>query len=313
MSPAKTCSYQLFYCKGWLWLLLFAIFLAGCRQATSFETMTAPTTSTEVAPAPSQFATATTEAPTPTPQPLAAKVNSSGVSLAEYQAELKRYQQAAGRELTDEDRQVVLDDLINQTLLAQAAAEKGFTLDEAALQTRLDNLAEQLGGTQALTDWHQANGYNQAEFRQQLARAASAAWMRDEILAQLPETAEQVHARQILLRTAEEAFQILARLQAGGDFETLAREADPLTAGEMGWFPRGFLFFPALEEAAFSLEPGNFSEIIETTSGFHILYAIERDPEHPLDPQARLVLQEQALQSWLEARRQQSKIEIISQ
>lgn len=310
MSPTKTFSPRLFYCKGCLWLLLFAIFLAGCNQATPAETPALPAATTEAAPVP--IATNTAEAPTPTPQPLAAQVNETGITVAEYQAELARYQQAVGREPGADDRQVVLDDLINQTLLAQAATEKGFTLDEPTLQARLDKLTEQVGGEQNLSNWLQANGYTETDFRQQLARAASAAWMRDEILAQMPETVEQVRARQILLRTAEEAFQTLARLQAGEDFETLASQVDPVTGGEMGWFPRGYLFFPALEDAAFSLEPGKFSDIIETTSGFHILYVIERDPARPLDPQARLALQEQALQSWLEQRRQNSKVEIIS-
>jgi peptidyl-prolyl cis-trans isomerase C len=249
---------------------------------------------------------------TPTPQPLAARVNGEGITLAEYQAELARYQQAAGKDLADADRQRVLDDLINQELLAQAAAENGFTLDETALQERLDKLASQLGSPQALADWMKTNGYSEAEFRQQLARSVRAAWMRDQILAKLPTTAEQMHARQILLRTAEDANQALAKLQAGQDFNTLAKEADPITNGELGWFPRGFLFFPELEEAAFKLEPGQYSNVIQTPSGFHILYVIERAAQRTLDPQAHLILQEKALQTWLDERRQQSQIEVIS-
>jgi len=121
-----------------------------------------------------------------------------------------------------------------------------------------------------------------------------------------------VHARQILTRTAEEANQALAKLQAGQDFDTLAKEADPIAHGELGWLPRGFLFFPELEEAAFKLEPGQYSSVIQTPSGYHILYIIERDPQRALDPQARLILQGKALQAWLDERRQQSQIEIIA-
>jgi peptidyl-prolyl cis-trans isomerase C len=236
-------------------------------------------------------------------------VNGVGISLAEYQAELARFQQASGKELGDADRQRVLDDLIDQTLLAQAAAEKGFTLD---LQKRLDDLTQKAGGAQALADWMKANGYSEADFRQQLARDASAAWMRDQIVSQVPSIAEQVHARQILSRTADEANQVLAKLQAGQDFLALAKEADTVTGGELGWFPRGYLFFPQLDEAVFKLQPGQYSNVIETTTGFHILYVVERDAAHPLSPQARQTLQEQALKQWLDERRQQSKIEIIT-
>jgi peptidyl-prolyl cis-trans isomerase C len=116
-----------------------------------------------------------------------------------------------------------------------------------------------------------------------------------------------------LLRTAEAAAQELAQLQAGQDFTELAKQADPVTGGDLGWFPRGYLFFPELDQAVFSLEPGKFSDVIQTSIGYHILYVIEKDPARLLDPQAWLVLQEKALKNWLDERRQQSKIEIISQ
>jgi parvulin-like peptidyl-prolyl isomerase len=243
--------------------------------------------------------------------PLAASVNQQGISLVEFEAELNRYQQAAGRELNEADRQLVLDDLINQELLAQAGEAAGFSLDEATLQQRIDDLASQLGGEGVLQAWMQTYGYASGEFRFQLARAARAAWMRDQIIAQVPLTADQVHAQQILTRSADEANRALERLQAGRNFADLAKEADPVTNGELGWFPRGILFYPELDEAVFSLQPGEHTPVIKTLSGYHILYLIERDPQHPLDPQARLILQEQALQRWLAEQRLQSAIEIL--
>jgi peptidyl-prolyl cis-trans isomerase C len=311
MNSNKFKLMQLFYFKAGLILLFSLVFLAACNQRTATSTAS-QAVNPSVGSSTSPSATETSPAPTATPEALAAQVNGTGISLAEYQAELTRYQQASGRELSDDDRQRVLDELINQTLLAQAAAEKGFAIDETTLQTRIDNLAAQVGGAEALARWMETNGYNEADFRRQLARSASAAWMRDQILAEVPTSAEQVHARQILLRTAEDANQTLARLQAGEDFTTLAKQADPVSGGDLGWFPRGYLFFPALDEAAFSLEPGQYTGIIETTSGFHILSVIERDTQRPLNPQAMLFAKERALQSWLDDRRQQSTIEIIT-
>jgi parvulin-like peptidyl-prolyl isomerase len=51
--------------------------------------------------------------------------------------------------------------------------------------------------------------------------------------------------------------------------------------------------------------------VIQTEAGFHILQVIERDPQRPLSPDARLALQTQALKDWLAARRQASQIEIL--
>lgn len=311
---------QLFYFKGRVWYLFLALLLASvalpaCSRAAPDGTTTlTPENSSPVAnPSPSFVPTVET-VPTQTepPQlPLAVRVNGSGITQEEYTAELSRYQQVVGRELTAEDRQLVMDDLINQTLLAQAALKNGFSLSAAELQERLDRLADQTSSS-TLADWLAANGYSEDSFRQQLTRAIEAAWMRDQIVSQVPQTAEQVHARQILLRSAAEAEQVLADLQAGGNFDNLAKAADPLTGGDMGWFPRGFLFSPALEEAAFKLEPGQFSAVIQTLAGFHIISVIEKDPQHALNPQARLALQEKAVQDWITAERQQSQIEKIS-
>ena len=254
--------------------------------------------------------------------PLAASVNGEGITLAEYQAELARYQTALrtgtatpapGTNLATEDKQRVLDDLIDQTLLAQGAAQEGFKTDEAAVQTRLDQLAAQAGGMQALLAWESTQGYTDQSFRQALTKAMAAAWMRDRITAGVPEAVEQVHARQILLYNEAQADQVLSQIEAGADFANLAEDYDPVAGGDLGWFPKGYLTEPALEEAAFSLQPGEHSSVIHTRLGYHILEVIERDPQHPLDPDARLALQTQAVAQWLAQRRSQSEIKIITQ
>jgi parvulin-like peptidyl-prolyl isomerase len=68
-----------------------------------------------------------------------------------------------------------------------------------------------------------------------------------------------------------------------------------------------------LEQAVFSLQPGEHSAVIHTRLGYHILEVTERDTHHPLDPDARLALQTQSLEQWLAKRRSQSEIKIIAQ
>jgi peptidyl-prolyl cis-trans isomerase C len=112
-----------------------------------------------------------------------------------------------------------------------------------------------------------------------------------------------------LLYNSTQANDVFAQLQSGQDFERLANLYDPVTGGELGWFPRGYLTDKTLEEAAFSLEIGQFSQVIQTPIGFHILSVIERDPNRALEPNARLILQEQALSTWLQQRMAQSEIQ----
>jgi len=243
--------------------------------------------------------------------PLAATVNGEAISLAEYQEELKRYQAVIGTELATVDQQRVLNELIDQLLLAQGAAQTGFHADEKAVQERINGLTSRLGGEQALIDWMTTNGYDETSFHQSLARSMAAAWMRDQIAAGVPQAVEQVHARQILLYNSEEADRVLAQLRSGSNFADLAAQYDPSAGGDLGWFPRGYLLDPKLDEAAFSLQPGEFSAVIQTAAGYHILQVVEREPNYPLEPQARLALQRQALADWIAARRSQSQIQVF--
>jgi peptidyl-prolyl cis-trans isomerase C len=253
--------------------------------------------------------------PSPTPELLAARVNGEEIPLSTYQAELARFRAAVGRELSPPEQQSVLNNLLDQALLAQGAFQNGFVVDDAMVDQRINQLISELGGgpagEQALNTWMAAYGYAQADFRRDLQRAIAAAWMRDTVTAALPSTAEQVHARQILVYQESQAQEILGRLQAGADFAALVAEYAPGTRGDLGWFPRGYLTDSKLEEVAFRLEPGQTSPIIQTRLGYHILQVVEKDAQRALEPDALLALQTQALQRWLSEQRSQSDIELL--
>jgi len=287
-----------------LCIILFV--LAACNAP-----LRTPTPALTPTPSPTLTPTPTPIPPTPTPIPLAVRVNGEGIPLAEYQAEMTRYQAAFGTNLATDWQKRVLDDLINQTLLAQAARQKGFVLNETDLQARIDDLVKQVGGLQALSSWMQAHGYTETEFRLNLERSVAAAWMSDQVTGEVSWTADQIHARQILLYNSTDASNLLFQLNNGADFTTLAFQYDPATGGDLGWFPKGYLVEQALETTAFRLEPGKYSDVIDTTLGYHVLLVIEHDPQHPLTSDARMSLQEQALSVWLAERRGQSDIQIL--
>jgi parvulin-like peptidyl-prolyl isomerase len=246
--------------------------------------------------------------------PLAATVNGEAITLEEFQAELARFQAAGQGEATASEIEAqgkVMDDLVNQILLAQAARENGFGMGEAELDERTGQLIEKSGGEANFSNWLAEQSYSEESFRKALATSVEAASMRDQILSKVPETAEQAHARQILLYNSDQAQEVWVQLEAGNDFATLAATYNPTTVGDLGWFPRGYLAVPGLEEVAFSLEPGEFSDIIESDFGYHILQVIERDPDRPLEPDALLMIKEKALSDWLEMKRSESDILIM--
>lgn len=297
-----------------LGICLFPILLSACNKSSPESTSTSAVVKTSETPVISPEPSITPIPPTATPVPLAVVVNGEGIPLAEFQAEIVRFQASpsiTGTILASDTNTIVLNELIDQTLLAQAAAENGYSVDDTLLQSRISALEDQLGGAQALEDWRASHGYSGEDFEGALKRSIGAAWMRDQIIAAVQETADEVHVVQILVPTSAEADQVYSALQSGKDFLEVASSYDPMTQGDLGWFPHGYLSEPAIEEAAFALQPGQYSPVIQTNTGFHILYLVERDPEHTLQPDARRALQVRALQEWISERRNQSEIQIL--
>lgn len=291
--------------------MLFFFVLIGLLSACG-ENTPVVSVSTEL-PTESAVPTATLTPlpPTATPIPMAVIVNGDGITLDEYEDELQRYlsvQETATSGNQDDAEKVVLEDLISQLLLAQGAEQNGFELSEAEFQSRLNDLISAAGGEQAFDLWLQNQNYSQENFRKVLERSIKGAWMRDQILAGVPPSAEQVHVQQILLYNSDQASKALAEIESGRDFATVAADYDPITLGDLGWFPRNFLPHPEIEEAAFNLEPGEHSQVIETSVGYHIIMVVEKDMDRRLSPEARMVWQEKALRDWVAMQREQSNI-----
>ena len=182
--------------------------MAGCKPRPDSETIQPQ---------------AATQTPSPTEAPMAARVNGEGILLSDYEEELKRYQAGLSELGQDYDpaaaKEEVLEMMTDQMLLAQAAVKQGYVSDDAALQTRYDELAAEAGGAEALTAWISQNFYSDESFRRALALDMAAVWMRNKILSEVPATADQVHARQILVTDENEAL----RLNAGCRWEPLLR------------------------------------------------------------------------------------------
>jgi len=249
-------------------------------------------------------------------EPMAVLVNGEGITIVEYQAALNRYLAAAsdtGKSAPGgvEPKTMILDELVDEVLLSQSAYLSEFQLSDTELEARINQLAEQLGGTQALLDWQSRNGYSEADLRQSLRRSVAGAWMRDKIISAVPLEAEQIHARQILLTDEQTALAVKAQLDSGADFTNLANQYDPVAGGDLGWFPRGILNVPEVESAAFAVETGKYTDVVKSTIGWHIILVVERDLTHELSPDALLSLQHQAISQWLAERRSESTIDIL--
>lgn len=125
-----------------------------------------------------------------------------------------------------------------------------------------------------------------------------------------------VNARHILVGDEATARGLLAELENGADFGTLAKanSRDPATApkgGELGWFEEGRMLKP-FSDAAFGAEVGSFVGPVETRAGWHVIQVTERRESTPLEEvreQIELTLKSDAAKKFIEEANQNLEIE----
>jgi len=259
-----------------------------------------PTEPATTAPLPGPAATLTAP-PTATAEPLAALVNGEPIRLADYEAEVQRCQAALAADCPER----ALQALIEQAAVEQAARAAGLVPDEAAVAADLERIQQALGGPDGYQAWLSANAYSAASFAEALRRERLRGLMGAQVTAAVPDTADQVRAQMILVADEATARALLEQLGSGADFATLALTysldlSSRVAGGDLGWFPRGWLTTPEVEEAAFALQPGETSAVIQTTLGFHVVRVLERDPARPLSPGAYQALRDSAYRAWLD-------------
>lgn len=265
----------------------------------------------------------TPEATATTGEGLAAVVNGEPITVEDYQKQVYQveafFQQEGldleseeGRERLAQARRQVLEQMIDQVLIRQAAVEMDVSISDAELESNIQEIVEQSGGQEQFNQSLQATETSYDDFRQMLLDQLLSEAVFSAVTESVSSVGEQVHARHILLPTMERAEEVLARLEGGEDFAFLAREysediSSRESGGDMGFFPRGVMP-PEVEGGAFSFDVGEISEIIESPFGFHILQVLEKE-EREIAVEIFENLRQQTFMKWLEERRESATIE----
>jgi len=103
-------------------------------------------------------------------------------------------------------------------------------------------------------------------------------------------TPEQVRASHILLKTEgkddatvkKQAEDLLAQLKKGANFEELAKknsqdEVSAAKGGDLDFFNKGAMV-PEFDKVAFELQPGQMSDLVKSSFGYHIIKVTDKKP-----------------------------------
>ena len=190
----------------------------------------------------------------------------------------------------------VLLRMIDERLIVAEAARRGIRPTPQQVELKLSQAASRFGSEKDLKDMLRQRGHSLAELKARLRLdamldriATEQTTVEDSQIEQYYQKSidefsygEQVRARMILTEVRQNAETLKEALDSGGDFAGLAQQfsTDPATSdqgGDMGYFERDD-YAERISEVAFSLEPGQISEVFEVPDGFCILKVEDRRP-----------------------------------
>ena len=143
----------------------------------------------------------------------------------------------------------------------------------------------------------------------------------DKEIAAMPKE-EEVHARHILVKTEDEAKDIIKQLDAGKDFIELAKakseDSSKSDGGDLGYFTKGRMV-PEFEEAAFSLPKGSYTKTpVKSQFGYHVIKVEDKRNAQPpafdqVEPQVRQIVMQEKYSSIIDEAKKAQKVEIVEE
>ena len=257
--------------------------------------------------------------------PLAARVNNQPIFLDSYQKELMLFEQALqaqdpnldGESPVQIDEQV-LNGLIDRLIIEQQAEKLGLTVSPETVEAMAQESINQGQDRAQFEAWLADNNLSYEEFKETLQAQLIANQLFEQITHDVPTTAPQIHIRQILVADEAAGQAILEQLNQGADFTTLAQEqsldeTSRAKGGDLGWLPQQSGLLPPgmkeLEATVSALEPGEISDLIPTSLGYHIIKLEDKVPERPLSSETLQMLKKQIFEEWLTEQRSSALIE----
>ncbi len=247
-----------------------------------------------------------------------AVVNGKVISKTEFDREMSRVKQqfaSQGRPLNGSQlsqiKKEVLESLINRELLYQESKKKGIKVDKTAINNQLKELKKRFSNEAEYKNALSKANLSEAIIKSQIKTEMAIRELIDRQFSKKVTVSdeeaksyynnhldsfkqpEQIRASHILIKVDPQAnelekekarkrlIEIKERLQKGEDFATLAKEFSQCPSGknggDLGYFKRGQMVKP-FEEAAFALEPGEISDVVETRFGYHLIKVFEKKP-----------------------------------
>lgn len=199
-----------------------------------------------------------------------------------------------GRTFGDTLKENILEKLIMETLIGEDSKNLGIVISQEQLDEYINEYKESMGGEENYIAFLESNNLSDGFFNNSMKKELLLSSHKEQIISGMIiaeteareyyenniNTLMEIKANHILLGSEEDAIMILERLEEGEKFDDLAKtesldSVSGIRGGDLGYFPRGQMI-SEFEEAAFSLEIGEISDIVRTEVGYHIIQLVDK-------------------------------------
>jgi len=225
---------------------------------------------------------------------------------------------------------LALSQLIDFTIIEQESA-KHFDAKPEEIKRAVDEImsANKIPDEKIFNQILKRQGFSLDNLRRMIKEEIIVNKMNNKIASEVsitPDDLREIRVQHILFRTIstsesqqkeikKQAEEVLKMAKSGADFSALAEKysQDPGSAekgGDLGFFGKGKMV-KEFEDAAFSLKPGEISDLIKTDFGYHIIKMLESRPIENINKDEILKQkQARAFDDWYSKLRKKAKIEI---
>ena len=204
-----------------------------------------------------------------------------------------------------QQQNAMLEELINRELIYQDAKKQGID-KKPSVVAEINNQRVNIIASAMLQEESSKTTISDADLKKEYDRFVS------------ENKGKEYKARHILLKNEKDAKSIIAELDKGADFATLAKEKSTGPSGEvggdLGWFKPGAMVKP-FTVAVEALQDGKYSKSpVKTQFGWHVILReqtrdVAAPPFDSLKEQIRMRLQNKSVESYIASLRKGAKIE----
>jgi peptidyl-prolyl cis-trans isomerase C len=235
-----------------------------------------------------------------------ATVNGKGISDNDYKNFLKYRLGNKADGSVGANRQQVINELVNRELIYQDAVKQGITKDEG-FQYKLEQLRVDATIQAAISKKMSANPITELELKSEYDSRIKSA------------NVQEYKASHILLKTEDEAKNVIKELNGGAVFADVAKAKSTgpsgKNGGDLGWFNPSQMV-PPFSQAVVKMKNGEISKTpVKTQFGWHVIKRVDNRKLEPpkfdaVKKQLHQVLQNQRLQAYVMELRKKGKVEV---